>query len=1161
VRCPHEIAPAEFYGRLRENGLEYGPCFRGVEQVWRGDEEALGRLRIPPSLESQVDAYRLHPALLDAALQVLAAALLDGPADSRTGGLYLPVRVAEVRVYSRPPLQVWSHARLRASEERGAIIEGDLRLCDEAGHVIAEVVGLRLQRVDEDLPSAVPDEWEDWLYTLRWEPWATPPAGSAPSPPPAGQRSSWLILADRGGVGQALQARLEACGQVCSVVQPGPAYEALPDPHHYRVNPASLEDFRHLFERTCGLERPPCAGILYLWSLDAPPPEGMTLAALESAQQAGCLGVLHLLQALSEVQQAGSPRLWLVTRGVQCGPSLSAPPALAQSPMWGLARVIAHEHPELRCTAVDLSAATPPQEIESLFQLLWLEEGEDQIALRGTERYVARLARFAPEPQRVWPVSGQAASPQAPSDGEGVRAVPGQTPFRLETSEPGLLDNLALRATTRQRPGPGEVEIQVRTAGLNFLDVLTALGLRPDLPEGPVQFGVECAGTIAALGEGVEEFQVGDEVIAIAPACFGSFAVTSAAIVVPKPAHLSFEEAATIPVAFLTSFYALHHLGRLAQGERVLIHAASGGVGLAAVQLAQRAGAEVFATAGSPDKREFLHSLGVEHVFDSRSLAFADEIMERTNRQGVDVVLNSLAGEAVPRSISTLRAYGRFLEIGKRDIYQDRQLGLRPFQNNLSFFAIDINRLLRERPAFARSLWDEVMQQFEDGSLRPLPLRVFPISQAVSAFRHMQQAKHIGKVVVSLEDREVIVEPPSGKPPLFRAEDTYLITGGLGGLGLAVAQWMVSQGARHLVLAGRSGATVAAQEAIRGMEQGGAQVKVVRADVTQEEQVAEMLAEIAHSTPPLRGIVHAAGILDDGILLQLDAERFRAVLAPKVSGAWNLHAHTLDLPLDLFVLFSSAASLLGPPGQGNYAAANAFLDALAHYRCAQGRPAISINWGPWASVGLAVRPERGGRLARRGFGSIAPAQGLQVLEQLLSQSAPQVAVMPVNWQRLRQLDPSAAQSALLAHLVYEQAGISPEVEAPQKGSAIRDALLAAEPGERQRLMESYLSAQVSRVIGVPVDRLDVLQSFTNLGIDSMMAVELKNRLRTDLGIEFPIVELFRHTTIRSLAKYLSGLQEGEEAPAREQSQTRAEAIRESRERQRALRQQQRAARE
>lgn len=387
---------------------------------------------------------------------------------------------------------------------------------------------------------------------------------------------------------------------------------------------------------------------------------------------------------------------------------------------------------------------------------------------------------------------------------------------------------------------------------------MVAMGMLPDEAlEGGYTghaLGLECAGRIVTVGADVTGFKPGDRVMALTPHSFGSYVTADAGFVVPLPAQLSFEEAATIPTAFFTAYYCLHHLGRLREGERILIHAAAGGVGLAAVQVAQQLGAEIFATAGSPEKREFLRALGVEHVMDSRSLDFADDVMERTGGKGIDIVLNSLAGEAIPKSLSILAAYGRFIEIGKQDIYNNTQLGLRPFRNNLAYFAVDIDRLWRERPDEASALFREMMRLFADGSLHPLPHRVFPLSQATHAFRHMAQARHIGKIVITNYQLPI----QNRKSKIGNSRATYLITGGLGGFGLATAQWLVQQGARHLVLLGRSGAsTPAARSVVESMQAEGVEVMVAKADVTQVESVADVLGNVRRTMPPLRGIIHA----------------------------------------------------------------------------------------------------------------------------------------------------------------------------------------------------------------------------------------------------------------------------------------------------------------
>jgi acyl transferase domain-containing protein len=601
-----------------------------------------------------------------------------------------------------------------------------------------------------------------------------PPAAAIPNAEPMGAFRRWLLLIDEIGCGEALMMQLRRRGHECKAIRKA----------EWARNPDAVRRAWTEFAAGSGAK-----GIVHLWSLDIPEAETLDADSLMDAQPSGCLGVLELVQAMTATQVAEMPLLWLVTRGAQPAGDGVQPIAMGQTPLIGLGRVIRTEHPDLPCRSVDLDPAHAICDIDGLLAELFANEQEDEVALRGKARYVQRVGHGALD---------------AAVRGAPHRVDPHEHPCRLEIPKPGLLDRLRLMPLQRRTPDPDEVEIEVAAAGLNFRDVMKTLGIYPTDADDATVLGDECAGRVIAVGERVRDFAVGDEVMAIAPGCFASHVTIHAALVLPRPPRLSQEEAATMLVAYLTAYYALHHLAHLRAGERVLIHSAAGGVGFAAVQLARRAGAEIFATAGSPEKRDFLGACGVEHVIDSRSLAFVDEIMERTGRQGVDVVLNSLAGEFIPQSLSLLGPGGRFLEIGKRDIYQDSKLGLRPFRHNLSFFAVDLSRAMH--PDFIREFTTRLRSEFRSGRLSPLPYRCFSIGEAVNAFRYMAQARQIGKIVLTVRDERVSLAPRQDKSRAeFHRDGSYLITGGLSGFGLAVAQWMAVKGARHLVLMSRSG--------------------------------------------------------------------------------------------------------------------------------------------------------------------------------------------------------------------------------------------------------------------------------------------------------------------------------------------------------------------
>ena len=604
------------------------------------------------------------------------------------------------------------------------------------------------------------------------------------------------------------------------------------------------------------------------------------------------------------------PRLWFVTQGAQAMRGDAANPVQpTQTALWGFARTLALEHPECRPVIVDMDPASAAPESGILTELL-ANDGEDQVAWRDGVRYVARLSRSQPDSEAL--------------------AIPSDRPYELFTPQQGILDNISVRPKAPRSPELGEVAIAVRAIGLNFRDVLNALGMYPGAAGA---LGNECAAVVTAVGPGVSHVSVGDAVVALADGTFASTITTRAEFVHLVPAGLSLVEAATLPIAFLTAYYGLHHLARIRPGDRVLIHAATGGVGLAAVQLAQQAGAVVFGTAGSLKKRALLRSLGVAHVMNSRTLDFANEILAITEGKGVDIVLNALADDFITKSFSVLADNGRFLEIGKRGIWTHEQVAA--FNPTLSYYPYDLADVTRERPQMIGEMWQYLRPQFEHGELQPLPVQDFPISEAIKAFRFMSQARHVGKIVIL----------PEEAAPMVRADATYLITGGLGGLGLALARGLVERGARHLVLVGRSGLTDRARVVLEELIAAGAEVITIQADVSEASDVQRVLTQIAANMPPLRGVIHGAGVLADGRLLDQTWEQFEAVMRPKILGAINLDKFTRGRPLDFFVCFSAGAALLGSPGQCNYSAANAFMDGLAHARRMEGLARLEYKLG------------------------------------------------------------------------------------------------------------------------------------------------------------------------------------------------------------------------
>ncbi|HEX6245908.1 MAG TPA: SDR family NAD(P)-dependent oxidoreductase, partial [Polyangiales bacterium] len=685
------------------------------------------------------------------------------------------------------------------------------------------------------------------------------------------------------------------------------------------------------------------------------------------------------------------------------------------------------------------------------------------------------------------------------ADGSQQLERPAQN-YQLSSLERGRLDRLSLCESARRPLAPGEVRIEVHSAGLNFRDVVVALDLRPSelAAKGSLEspLGSECAGVIIEVGSEVTQLTLGQRVMAIAHGAFGPEAVTDARLAVPIPPALSFAEAATLPIAFATAHYGLHDLAGVRAGERALIHTAAGGVGMAALQLARLAGLEVFATASEP-KWSVLQQLGLppDRIASSRDLGFAQAFTG-----GVDVVLNSLAREYVDASLGLLGQGGRFLELGKTDVRAPE--ALRDEHPGVHYRAYDLMELGPDRLGEILRL---IGAQLARGEITPLRRQRFPIVEARAAFRLMAQGGHVGKVVIDLQPW-----------PALPQQGSVLISGGLGAIGLASAAWLADHGVRHLVLASRQGeADPRAAEAVALLASKGAQARVVECDVSDRASLERLLSSMpAHA--PLRGVVHAAGVLDDALLADQSSERLARVMAPKVAGAWNLHQLTAHLPLDLFVVFSSAAGTAGSAGQSNYAAANAFLDQLCLERRAHGLAALSLAWGAWGDGGLAVKHADLARMDAQGMGVMNAAQGMALFGLALARSAAHQLPWLLKLGRLQQtLAASGSVPALWRQLVQ-----LPSAEPTQRSGLVQGLARLSADARRQRAVQ-LVCEDAAQVLGLAsAEAVAPERPLSQLGLDSLMAVELRNRIAARFECRLPATLLFDHPTPAALGRHL-----------------------------------------
>ena len=904
----------------------------------------------------------------------------------------------------------------------------------------------------------------------------------------------WILAADRGGMAASLAAQLAAQNQRVVLAGNDPEGAGAAAGDEARIIAASVEMERRESWRSLIEDLPPdvpFAGAVHLVSQDGRGVDATT-ADMAADTRRTAASALALTQGIADADVVPEKGVWFVTRGAQVL-ERERTGQLAGAALWGFGRVMAREATQLQPRMLDLDPeAADPQAV--LAEELLFADSENHIAHRQGRRHAARLVRAGSGMERL--------------------ALPENPDWVLAPDEGGAIEDLQVKPLTARGLEPKEVRVAVEACGLNFLDVFRAMGL---VEEGLL--GEEFCGRIAETGSEVTAVSVGDRVAGFAFGTFGPEAVTREELVALAPPGVSATALATIPSVFVTCVLS-YELAGLKAGDRVLIHAGAGGVGLAAIQLAQAAGAEVFATASSP-KQAYLRSLGVEHVFDSRSTAFGRDILDVTDGAGVDVVLNSLTGEGfIEASLSCLAEGGRFVELARRDILsEDEMTALRP---DVSYSILDLYTLKEQDPARPGAALREVLDRIAAGELAPLMHTRWPLAETSAAMGYMRAARHIGKIVLTTS--------PLGTGRL-RQDATYLVTGGLGGIGCALAEWLAEHGAGTVVLNGRRPPDTAAEKAIEALRARGFSIEVELADVTDTDALDAMLARMDGTLPPLAGVIHSVGVLSDAALGNQSWESFETVLWPKMLGAWHLHRATADRDLDMFVLFSSVAGILGNPGQANHAAANTFLDQLAAHRRALGLPGQAIAWGAWSELGEAEeqRERIAGRREATGTGWFTPEQGFKAFERLLRQDATNAVVAAVDWPVFG--DSLGTRPSVLEDLLT----VATEDDDSSPSEDLLVQLGATPPAGREELLATFLQREVQAVLRLPSAPATTV-GFFDLGMDSLMAVELRNRLNRAFSEAYaaPNTLVFDYPTIADLARHLvDALGDSAAAPAAE----------------------------
>ncbi|KKO98752.1 fatty acid synthase S-acetyltransferase [Trichoderma harzianum] len=693
----------------------------------------------------------------------------------------------------------------------------------------------------------------------------------------------------------------------------------------------------------------------------------------------------------------------------------------------------------------------------------------------------------------------------------------------------GALDSLYWKDEHETPLGAHEVEIKVACTGMNFKDVVIAMG-----QVASPYLGVECSGTISRIGSSVGSLIVGDRVCAMSLGAYSTYSRCLASSAATIPDDMSFEVAASIPVVYCTAYYGIMDLARLEYGEKILIHAATGGVGQAAIQLAQMIGAEIYATVGSADKKKFLmdtYGIPESRIFYSRDVSFGPAVREATGGHGVDVVINSLAGDLLRETWECLAPFGRFIELGKRDITKNTRLEMAKLEYNCTFSSVDLTLVAAERPKIMERTFASVMRLLGNKTVNPIgPITCVNIQDVEGALRKLQSGKTTGKLVVTHSGRsQVKATHPAPRSDMLEHDATYLIIGGTGGLGRSITRRMVRRGARHIVLLSRSGkVTDDLSKLMKESRKLAASIYVVACDVADEKSVQALVEELQEDLPPIRGIIHAAMVLRDVLFEKMTFEDYEAVVRSKISGAWNFHNALIDTSLQFFIVLSSVAGIVGNRGQAHYSAANTYLDALVLHRRHKGLAAASIDLAAVEGVGYLA--ENAAKMS-------------QVMKNLSDSTVGEAEVLALIESAMTGKVDSFCQGQVITGMGFDNASSMPFYATDAKFSHLRAALLAASGDtdassgsenlsigqqlrkcttaeEAQEIVTHGLRDKLGAILMLPEEVMVARQgntSITAFGLDSLNAIELRNWIGKELQAHLQVLELLTSGRVADLA--------------------------------------------
>jgi len=1067
----------DVYTNLGDRGLNYGKRFRCIDKLFERDGEVLAHAT---SMSGSVEPnqYLLPPELLDSAFQSILY-IVD---DLRP---FVPVSIESVRFFKPVTTNCWIHGE--AIEYLENSFKSNIRLIDENGIVCADISGLKMKAINYTFDTESSSE-DDLLYADEWEVY------DVEKYRPHENQNNVVFFTNESTFYQAIANNLSTVVSKLISVRKGESFSKIND-NQFQLNEKHLDDFTALMSE---LDSSQPLTIIYAWAVNF---ENVETSLDRVANE--YMNVVRLLSALD----AAFPNrctLTVVTNGSQCVDSSESLSGMNAASLWGFTPLVENEYERIACRLFDLDSHENLNQPDRLIDVL-LSDGPNEIALRQSQFFTKKLLRISEKTT------------------EELQRIGTDQPVALCQARKGQLNSLSYVETTRTEPGPSEVELKVSSSCLNFKDILKVFAKLPDNVTDNTFFGteigMEIAGTVVRVGNLVKDYQIGDKVVSPISGSMRSYATVPETYLVKVPMGIDPSDF-FIHIGYLTAFYGLVEIGRLKAGEKVLIHSASGGLGLAAIQISKWIGAEIFATAGSEQKRDYLKSIGISHVMNSRTIDYHDEILELTKGKGVDVVLNSLSGDYLRQSLSVLAPYGRFIEVGKKDISANAGLPLGRFNHNITFSAIDIDRMHAERPDLVVYFTDKVRQGFSEGHFGPIPTAVFAANDIRDAVLLMSKSEHIGKIVINFDNEIVDGVPLTEKSDDRTYNGTYLVSGGNGGFCLEVARWLASNGADRLVLASRGGPkTKEAIAIINEIADKGVIVESEKLDITNIEQVNRLIERLQTKGPPLKGVIHGAMVLKDSFIKDLTEEDLLLVLAPKIQGLLNLYRATRQMELKFFVSFSSISAALGNRGQSNYIAANVFLDTFSQIASNNGFPIKSISWGALADTGILARNKDVSKLLKlEGVNGISNKSAIAAFKRAIGSNSPRINIFDIDWETWIEANPIGAKNSRFSNLLSnfssnkKDNGVTPLIET----------LKCLEPIERKEFVQKMAINSLCKLLKLPHDHIDDQKSLDNLGIDSLLLLELALVINTEFGVKISATELSRVKKISELTEMILG---------------------------------------